>query len=249
MTNPRNKGKDFYSSRDNRAWNMEPVRSYTFLGSIEDEVAGNTFAHDTQIDKYLQMSLESTQRSRQQLESSEQLANSAARDLLEQREKLERTEKNLDDIHKTTQLTQRSLNKLKSFFGGFFKNKISKKPKELQISTSDTDGEIHQSIQSVQSTADRSFRNSNNSATRKALMSGGVSSISKKMKSTQWEELSHCSDEMSLQLERLRSLGTSLGNELDGQNKLLDRIHEKAGRNGEVIQRQDKQMKNLIGDK
>lgn len=47
---------------------------------------------------------------------------------MEQREKLERTEQNLDQIHHTTRLTQRSLNSLKSVFGGFFKNKFSKVP-------------------------------------------------------------------------------------------------------------------------
>lgn len=46
--------------------------------------------------------------------------------MLEQREKLERTEKNLDLIHHTTQLTQQSLNSLKSVFGGFFKNRFFK---------------------------------------------------------------------------------------------------------------------------
>lgn len=48
--------------------------------------------------------------------------------MLEQREKLERAEKNLDEIHHTTQMTQRSLNSLKSVFGGFFKNKFSRNP-------------------------------------------------------------------------------------------------------------------------
>lgn len=52
---------------------------------------------------------------------------------MEQREKLERTEKNLDEIHRTTQLTQRSLNSLKSVFGGFFKNKFSKAPSATSI--------------------------------------------------------------------------------------------------------------------
>jgi len=50
-------------------------------------------------------------------------------DLLVQREKLERANKNLDEIDQTTAQTQRSLNSLKSVFGGFFKNKFSRAPK------------------------------------------------------------------------------------------------------------------------
>jgi synaptosomal-associated protein 29 len=60
------------------------------------------------------------------------LGTDTARNLLEQREKLERTEKNLDDINYTTQQTQRSLNSLKSVFGGFFKNKFSRTPQKPQ---------------------------------------------------------------------------------------------------------------------
>ena len=78
----------------------------------------------------MQDSLASTQRSVGHLDSSEQLGATAARDLIAQREKLERTERNLDEINHTTQLTQRSLNSLKSVFGGFFKNKFSKAPQK-----------------------------------------------------------------------------------------------------------------------
>lgn len=53
--------------------------------------------------------------------------------MLEQREKLERADKNLDEIHHTTQMTQRSLNSLKSVFGGFFKNKFSRNPAPLKV--------------------------------------------------------------------------------------------------------------------
>lgn len=54
----------------------------------------------------------------------------ALQDLLAQREKLENAERNLDEIERTTRMTQRNLNSLKSFFGGFFKNKFSRSSKE-----------------------------------------------------------------------------------------------------------------------
>jgi synaptosomal-associated protein 29 len=86
----------------------------------------------------MQETLGSTQRSAQHLHSAEQHGTNTARNLLEQREKLERTEKNLDEINYTTQQTQRSLNSLKSVFGGFFKNKFSKAPQKTQAEVSNS---------------------------------------------------------------------------------------------------------------
>lgn len=107
----------------------EPIKSYTKKdASAEDEVA----KYEREIERIMQESLTSTQRSVQHLHSSEQLGTDTARNLLEQREKLERTEKNLDDINYTTHQTQRSLNSLKSVFGGFFKNKFSRAPQKPQ---------------------------------------------------------------------------------------------------------------------
>lgn len=61
-------------------------------------------------------------------------------DLLEQREKLEKADKNLDEIHSVAQMTQRSLNSLKSVFGGYFKNKFSRTPKQTsQVVQSSSD--------------------------------------------------------------------------------------------------------------
>jgi synaptosomal-associated protein 29 len=103
-----------------------PVKSYTKKDSAEDEVA----RYEREIERLMQDQLTSTQRSVQHLNSSEQLGTDTARNLLEQREKLEKTERNLDDINYTTQQTQRSLNSLKSVFGGFFKNKFSRAPQK-----------------------------------------------------------------------------------------------------------------------
>ncbi len=54
---------------------LDPVPSYTTERSIEDEVAD----YEQEVEKYMQKSLDSTQRSRQQLESSEELGHAAAR--------------------------------------------------------------------------------------------------------------------------------------------------------------------------
>lgn len=112
---------------------LEPIKSYTSNGkSGEEQVAD----YEREIEKLMQETLSSTQRSAQHLHSAEQHGINTAQNLLEQREKLERTEKNLDEINYTTQQTQRSLNSLKSVFGGFFKNKFSKAPQKPQSEVS-----------------------------------------------------------------------------------------------------------------
>uniref|UniRef100_A0A8R1EIX9 t-SNARE coiled-coil homology domain-containing protein n=1 Tax=Caenorhabditis japonica TaxID=281687 RepID=A0A8R1EIX9_CAEJA len=114
--------------RGSSASSTMPVKSYSTMGHGNAESDADYY--EREIEKYMQESLESTERSRRHLENSEKTGAATAQELLEQREKLERTEKNLDEIHRTTQMTQRNLNSLKSFFGGFFKNKLSKKPQE-----------------------------------------------------------------------------------------------------------------------
>jgi hypothetical protein len=54
---------------------------------------------------------------------------------------------------------------------------------------------------------------------------------------------------MGSQLARLRALGTALGDEVNEQNQMLDRIQSKAERNDTVVRNQDNQMKKLLGYK
>lgn len=54
---------------------------------------------------------------------------------------------------------------------------------------------------------------------------------------------------MSSQLSRLRMMGSALGDEIQDQNGLLDRIQQKTDRNDSVVRHQDNQMKSLLGYK
>ena len=55
------------------------------------------------------------------------------------------------------------------------------------------------------------------------------------------------SDQMSAQLARLRMWGSALGDEVDDQNRMLDRIHTKTERNDAVVRSQEGQMRKLLG--
>ncbi|KIH59601.1 SNARE domain protein [Ancylostoma duodenale] len=211
--------------KSSSATHNKKLKSYTMRSdNIEDEAD----YYEREIEKYMQESLDSTERSRRHLENSEKLGAQTAQDLLEQREKLERTERNLDEIHRTTQITQRNLNSLKSVFGGFFKNKFSRKPP-------DAVAEMPQS-KSASKLAD----------TVGEMNTGGSSASFSGTASAPQSTLSE-SNAMSKNLRNLRRLGEDLGREVDEQNQMLDRIQTKADRNDAIVRVQDKQMQKILG--
>lgn len=57
------------------------------------------------------------------------------------------------------------------------------------------------------------------------------------------------SDLMAANLSRLKNLGIGLAEEIDDQNKLIDRVAVKADKADIVIRDQDKQMKKIMGVK
>ncbi|CAD6185718.1 unnamed protein product [Caenorhabditis auriculariae] len=242
----RNPFDDYVSTS---ATSTQPIRSYTTMGngSIEDEAD----YYEREIEKYLQDSLDSTERSRRHLDNSEKIGVATAQELLEQREKLERTEKNLDEIHRTTQITQRNLNSLKSVFGGFFKNKFSRKPEEAKDVSAVPQSK---SANRLSETAAALSSGGGSSASFSGPSTGGPTlneSSRAAIRGTRWEAMDNQIDEnldaMSSNLRNLQRLGLDLGKEVDAQNEMLDRIEVKARRNDDVVRSQDKQMQKLLG--
>ncbi|CAJ0576243.1 unnamed protein product, partial [Mesorhabditis spiculigera] len=226
-------------------YNSQPIKSYA-SHAIEDDAE----YYEKEIEKCMQESLASTERSRRNLVDSEQVGLKTAEDLRLQREKLEKTERNLDDIHRTTQQTQRSLNSLQSFFGGYFKNKFSRKPKPVEAQP-----EAPPKSASVNNFA--SFGGSGGNSMGSSSTGTGGPTLSQSsmnaIKGSRWEamdnQINENLDGMSSQLANLKNLGVALGREVEDQNQLLDRIQTKAERNDVVVRSQDQQMKKLLGGK
>ncbi|KAL3094980.1 hypothetical protein niasHS_006331 [Heterodera schachtii] len=264
MANPFDDDSDEFIRKIRAGRGIEPTKSFTTPAAsqnIEDQIA----ADEKAIERYLQASLDSTQRSRQQLSSSEALAESTARELLEQREKLERAEQNLDTIHHTTQHTQRSLNSLKSWFGGLVRNKLSRAPKGVGTANANANNQQQQQEQTLQQqqrplhahlvqSSNDEFVGANGGG------GGGVqpqqqhslnSSSRAYIQGTRWEamddEIDNNLDLMSAHLGRLKTFGVALGDEVQDQNLMLDRIHKKTERNDGVIRSQEDQMRKLLG--
>uniref|UniRef100_A0AC35TSE7 t-SNARE coiled-coil homology domain-containing protein n=1 Tax=Rhabditophanes sp. KR3021 TaxID=114890 RepID=A0AC35TSE7_9BILA len=202
---------------------------------------------EREIERTLQESLDSSQRARANLENSEQLGIKTAQNLLEQREKLERADHNLDKIHHTTTMTQRNLNSLKSVFGGFFKNKFKSKPQEpiAQIKTSQTSESLNNTMDKMSSSQGFGYANQ----TGPSLSEQSRNQI----KGTRFEEMDReidsNLDSMSDSLAKLKNLGRAIGQEVEDQNRLLDTIQMKADKNDALVRHQDAQMKGLLGYK
>lgn len=223
------------------------LKSYTSqANNIEDEAD----FYEREIERYMQESLDSTERSRRHLDNSEKIGAQTAQELLEQREKLERTERNLDEIHRTTQITQRNLNSLKSVFGGFFKNKFSRKPQDtpIEIPQSKSASLLSETVGDITGSGGSSATISGSVAAAQSTLS---ESSRNAIKGTRWEAMDNQIDEnldaMSRNLRNLQRLGQDLGREVDEQNQMLDRIQTKADRNDAIVRVQDKQMQKILG--
>ncbi|EYC07751.1 hypothetical protein Y032_0069g376 [Ancylostoma ceylanicum] len=232
--------------KSSSATSNKKLKSYTMRSdNIEDEAD----YYEREIEKYMQESLDSTERSRRHLENSEKLGAQTAQDLLEQREKLERTERNLDEIHRTTQITQRNLNSLKSVFGGFFKNKFSRKPPDAvpEMPQSKSASRLNDTVAELNTGGSSASFSGTASAPQSTLSESSRNAI----KGTRWEAMDNQIDEnldaMTKNLRNLRRLGEDLGREVDEQNQMLDRIQTKADRNDAIVRVQDKQMQKILG--
>uniref|UniRef100_A0A7E4VBK9 t-SNARE coiled-coil homology domain-containing protein n=1 Tax=Panagrellus redivivus TaxID=6233 RepID=A0A7E4VBK9_PANRE len=195
---------------------------------------------EREYESILNTTLDSTQNSVRLLENSEKLATNTSQDLQIQREKLERTEKNLDEIHSATHETQLNLNSLSSVFTGYFKNLFVKAPPKEAVS-------------SIVGTPSPKVNNIGYNSTQWSPSNASTLSATsqKAMKGTKLESVNNEIEEnvslMSSKLGRLRELGMALGSEIHSQNELLDRIQTKTDRNEAIVRAQDGQIKKMLG--
>lgn len=155
-------------------------------------------------------------------------------ELSTQRETLEKAENNLDSINAMTRATQKNLNSMKSLFGGI----------KSYFTQSNTNASLTKS-------ATMNFAPESPKPSR-----AGVPDIlpTKEMKQVQANSSTDYSNNkkdgdfghLNQGLGRLKELALKLGDEIEDQNDILDRITDKAERAGDTIQHQNRQMKQLL---
>lgn len=209
--------------------------------------------YERKIEDTMQDSLASTKRSLKALEESEQIGLATAEDLLVQGEKLRKIDKQLDEIQQTTSQTQKHLNNIKSVFGGF-KNWFGGKGAAPAKTPTEAPSEkpprrLESAVSTMKSDTGGFYEDSDmkKSATAPSLSSSTKASL----QGTRWgamdEEIDENLDVMSQHLQRLKNLGLGLGDEIESQNQVIDRVAVKADKNNVTIRDQDKQMKRILG--
>lgn len=188
--------------------------------------------------------LMSTERSLGLLQETEEVGNATAEELARQREQLEKTSKQLDDINTTLRFSQKHLNGLKSVFGSL-KNYISgQKDYSARLSTSTSVNkvdEITPTSPPLQS-PDEKFQQHPTTRLRNDPI------LQQKPVNGQFEDrLANNLNDMSSSLSRLKHLAIDLHEEIVTSNDLIDDIHNKVETVDTKIGRQNKEMHKILG--
>ncbi|XP_066251505.1 synaptosomal-associated protein 29 [Euwallacea similis] len=193
--------------------------------------------------------IRSTKQSLGILRDSEQIGIATAEELMRQREKLEKTDKQLDDINNTLRFSQKHINGIKSVFSSL-KNYMSGRNDKSPTTSSSTPSTVKESslnsnlqekLQSYDEHPVTRLRgNDYNIPPIQEFSSAGSGSKDFSAK------LDANLAEMSSNITRLKGLAVGLGEEIDSQNDLLDTITYKAENADIMVQRQNKELSKLL---
>ncbi|XP_065368402.1 synaptosomal-associated protein 29 [Calliphora vicina] len=216
-------------------------------------------------------SLESTQKSLGLLYETEEVGKATAVELAKQREQLERTTKQLDDINASLRFSQRHLNGLKSVFGGL-KNYLSgnreqqppanaaaaattsRSPSGSQISQmADYSKPTNSMSNIVQHPKSPTEKYDNHPITRlrddSSMQQQRMQQQHQRRNNPFEAQLEANLEEMCGNLSRLKGLATDLGQEIESQNELLDNMNYKMEDVDIKLSKQNKDIYKLLGNK
>lgn len=179
------------------------------------------------------------------VQESEKIGQSALENLSSQRETLERVENDLDTINSMTRATQKNLNNMRSFFGG------------IKSLFSSSNSNSNQPI--IPITSGGLSRSATLAHMPSASTSGSTSTISSSnpnvaqsnstlphQKQNDDDDFDGTLNELGFGLGRLKEMASKLGEEIEDQNELVDRITNKSERAGDSIKHQNRQMQSLL---
>ncbi|KAI4454846.1 synaptosomal associated protein [Holotrichia oblita] len=191
--------------------------------------------------------IQSTERSISILRDSEQIGIATAEELMRQRDQLERTDKQLDEINATLRFSQKHINGIKSVFSSL-KNFVSGKtdansptaPNNLS-KAQPVDPDFKENVASYD-------RYENHPSTR--LHQANNLNVPSQNQASGSKNISAMLDanlqEMATSISRLKGLATDMSQEIDTQNDLIDNITNKTESADLMIQRQNKDMQRIL---
>lgn len=214
--------------------------------------------------------LESSQISLGLINESEDIGLNTANALIRQRDKLDNVEDKLDSMNHILKVNQKHLTSIKSIFGGF-KNYFSRNNDKLPVNNG-CDKSSNNSEKTLDPYDQNLFINtiednrSNSSDVNRNETPFGESVFNKidelkdEKNSYKHEINNDCSvrsrgiegkieqnlNEIDSGVERLRNLSLKLGNEIDSQNSLIERITKQAEKNELTVKHQNNQMRQIL---
>ncbi|KAJ8676440.1 hypothetical protein QAD02_012227 [Eretmocerus hayati] len=203
--------------------------------------------------------LQSSSRSMSLLRDSEQVGAATAEELVRQREQLERTDRRLDDINSTLRFSQKHIQGIKSVFGGL-KNYFSGS-KSMDVPPGSSASGLRSPEFPLSPTTptsngllvdrlNRAAESSRQSGDHPSLRHRGLTEDEDDYRAPPIHSiaavLEQNLDEMSGSIARLKDLAIGLSEEIDTQNDLIDNITDKAERADITLQRQNKDIRNLL---
>lgn len=190
--------------------------------------------------------LDTQKRALQSIAQSEEMGNATAEELLEQREKLEKANRQLDEISEMQDTSQRHINNLSSIFGGvrnFFSRKKAESGAAKQTEVAASEGEVsRQHLRSVMATNGSHI---DRTADRVDDLRSN-STLSNRTKDARDAEIDSNLALMGDGMSRLKNLASGLGTEIESQNKLLDQMAPKADRVNQRMNNQQKDLNRLL---
>lgn len=236
---------------------------------FDDDADDNLLRMQAQISHHEDACLESTKRALASIADSERTGVATAEELVAQREQLERVDQRLDETQTTLKASQRSLNGIKSVWGGLT-NMFKKKealippspvksqpmpPSRLKGVVNDLDNEDDFRPGSARVTTKRGVdvggffddvdEGTAKTVSRSSTVSSGFSQT-RQANSARMQEVDDNLDLMSEGLGRLKNLAVGLNDEIETQNDLLDRINDKVMDTDDTLWHQQKQIKRIL---
>lgn len=210
--------------------------------------------------------LNSTQKSLHLLYDTEEVGKATAFELSRQREQLEKTSRNLDEINATLRFSQRHLNGLKSVFGSLknylagnrdmppaMANKLNPKRNALEASAAQLSvAEQEQLREEEKLRQQRSMAQYDNHPIARIRNDSSMyqQRATRNNRSSPFEaQLEANLEEMCGNLSRLKGLATDMTREIESQNELLDNMNYKIEDVDLKMNKQNKDILKLLGKK
>lgn len=204
--------------------------------------------------------LQSSERSISLLRDSEQIGVATAEELIRQREQLERTETRLDEINNTLRFSQKRIQGIKSVFGSL-KNYLSGKSGEQIPGPSFKVSDDSSSTSRMIATPSRLTSHVENSRANLGSSAGDHAGVRirglaedgdtrSQHNTSSGQNLQKVIDrnleDMCSSLSHLKGLAEVLGEEIDSQNEIIDRVNDKTDKADFSILQQNKEMNKLL---